>query len=148
MRGDTGKLLLQIEELKKLGLNPKLLQFLKGYYHVNASQFREARHVLAPLESLPGWPPQIKTRISTLLARCYGQLGEPELQQEAYLRALSASPQDVQAKLGLIDRMLKQGKSMKRSRATARWSSCMPSLGLPLAQLLINAKPATAGAAA
>ena len=85
-RGDTGKLLLQIEELKKLGCNPKILQFLKGYYHVNASQFREARQVLAPLEPLPGWPAQIKTRISTLLARCYGQLGEPELQQEAYLR--------------------------------------------------------------
>ena len=60
MRGDTGKLLLQIEELKKLGCNPKLLQFLKGYYYVNASQFREARHVLAPLEPPPGWPPQSK----------------------------------------------------------------------------------------
>ena len=87
MRGDTSKLLLQIEELKKLGFNPNLLQFIKGYYHVNASQFREARQVLAPLEGLTGWPPHLKSRIGDLLARCYGQLGEPELQQEAYLRA-------------------------------------------------------------
>ena len=92
MRGDTGKLLLQIEELKKLGSNPKIVQFLKGYYHVNASQFREARQVLAPLEPLPGWPPQLKTRINTLLARCYGQLGEPELQQKPICERLAPAP--------------------------------------------------------
>jgi cellulose synthase operon protein C len=138
MRGDTDKLLLQIEELKKLGCNPKLLQFLKGYYHVNASQFREARQLLAPLEPLTGWPPPIKTRISTLLARCYGQLGEPELQQEAYLRALRTSPQDVQAKIGLIDHMLKQGDIEEAIKGYRELVKRMPGVGVPLAQLLIT----------
>jgi cellulose synthase operon protein C len=138
LRGDTGKLMLQIEELKKLGCNPKILQYLKGYYHVNASQFREARQALAPLEQFPGWPPHIKTRISTLLARCYGQLGEPELQQEAYLRAVSASPQDVQAKLGLIDRMLKQGQVDEAIKGYRALVTRLPQTGIPLAQLLIG----------
>ena len=136
MRGDTGKLQLQIEELKKLGFNSNLLQFLRGYYYVNASQFREARHVLAPLESATVWSPQIKARIDNLLARCYGQLGEPELQREAYVRALSASPQDVQAKIGLIERMVKQGEIDEAIKGYRALVGRVPQARLALARLL------------
>ena len=136
MRGDTGKLLLQIEELKKLGFSPNSIQFIRGCYYVNASQFREARHVLAPLESLTGWPPHLKSRIGNLLARCYSQLGEPELQQEAYLRALSASPQDVQARIGVIERMAKRGEYDEAIKNYRALEKRVPQVRLPLARLL------------
>jgi cellulose synthase operon protein C len=136
-RGDTGKLLLQIEELKKLGFNSNWLQFLRGYYYVNASRFREARQVLAPLESATVWPPQIKARIGNLLARCYGQLGEPEMQQEAYVRALSASPQDVHAKIGLIERMVKKGDIDEAIKGYRALVGQLPAVRLPLARLLL-----------
>ncbi len=95
MRGDTGKLLLEIEELKKLGVNPHYLRFITGNYYVNASEFQQGRLALRPLESLR-WAPQFKARLSLLLARCYGELGEPELQQQAYFRALDADPRTCQ----------------------------------------------------
>ena len=106
------------------------------YYYVNASQFRKARQVLVPLDSF-GFAPDLKSRINDLLARCYSQLGEPELQQEAYLRALTANPQDVQAKLGLIDAMVKQGEideAIKEYRALVKR---VPQVSVSLAQQLI-----------
>ena len=95
-----------------------VLQVFRAHYYVNASEFQKARRLLVPLES-PGFDPPISRLKSTiLLARCYGQLGEPGMQREALLRALTANPQDVQAKLGLIDRMVKEGSSTKRSTNT------------------------------
>ncbi len=49
--GETGKLLLQIEELKKIGYNSVLVQFLTAQYHINSHEFNEARQLLVPLES-------------------------------------------------------------------------------------------------
>ena len=37
--GNTGKLLLQIEELKKIGFQPVILQFLTAQYHINSKNF-------------------------------------------------------------------------------------------------------------
>ena len=81
-----------------------------AHYHVNSGDFRQARQLLVQLESLPGMRPELKTRVSNLLARCYSQLGEPGMQREAYVRSLVANPQDIQAKHGLIELMLKQGE--------------------------------------
>ena len=59
------------------------------------------------------------------------------MQQEAYLRALSANPQDVTAKLGLIARMVNQGEfegAIKEYRTLVKQ---VPEVSIPLAQLLI-----------
>ena len=50
-RGDTGKLLLQIEELKKLGYAQVLIQYFTAWYHINANQFVKARQILVTLQS-------------------------------------------------------------------------------------------------
>ena len=55
--GETGKLLLQIEELKKIGYNPGFVQFLTAQYHINASEFSKALQLLVPLESKAVPPP-------------------------------------------------------------------------------------------
>jgi tetratricopeptide (TPR) repeat protein len=136
-RGDTGKLRLQIEELRASGISQIALQYLTAHYHANLADYRKARQILIPLESAPGLRPEFKSRISNLLARCYSQLGEPAMQHEAYVRALSANPNDVNAKLGLIDRMIKQGdleEAIKEYRSLAKIA---PGVNIPLAQQLI-----------
>ena len=67
------------------------------------------------------------------------------MQQEAYLRALSANPQDITAKLGLIDRMVKQGEiegAIKEYRALVKQ---VPQVSLPLARATDRPEPAAAG---
>ena len=54
VRGDTGKLRLQIEELKKIGYPDVLVQLLTAHYYINSHEFRKARQILVPLESAAG----------------------------------------------------------------------------------------------
>jgi cellulose synthase operon protein C len=136
-RGDTGKLRLQIDELRNAGLAPVAVQLLTAYYHVNSSDFRKARQLLVPLEPMPGLSPDIKVKISNLLARCYSQLGEPELQREALLRALGANPQDLQAKMGLIDSMVKRGEIDNAIKEYRLLTPTRPQARLLLAQTLM-----------
>ena len=137
MRGDTGKLRLQIEELRKIGYPDVLLQILNAYYWINSSDFVKARQLLVSLESATVLGADLKARVSDMLARCYSQLGEPGMQQEAYLRALAANPQDVTAKLGLINRMVNDGEIDAGINEYRKLVKRAPQVKLPLAQLLI-----------
>jgi cellulose synthase operon protein C len=137
-RGDTDKLLLQIEELKSIGFPTALVQLLTAQYYVNSREFRKARQLLAPLESYTGLRADIKTRISNMLAQCYGELREPGMQQEANNRALIANPQDIMAKQSLIAHMESQGEfegAIKEYRSLIKRA---PQFSLPLARLLIT----------
>ena len=136
-RGETSKLLLQIEELKKIGYPSVIVQFLSAQYHINVSEFNEARQLLIPLESNNLLTPDFKARINNMLARCYSRLGEPGMQQEAYLRALSANPEDISAKLGVIDRMVKQGDVEGAIKDYRSLVNRLPRASIPLAELLI-----------
>ena len=140
MRGDTSKLRLQIEELRKIGYADVLLQILTAYYLVNSSEFMKARQLLVPLESAPllGADPNLKARINDLLARCYSQLGEPGMQQDAYLRALAANPRDITAKLGLINRMVNDGEVEAAINEYRKLVNTAPQVRLSLAQLLVS----------
>jgi cellulose synthase operon protein C len=136
-RGETAKLLLQIEELKKIGFSQMPVQFLTAQYYINSSEFREARELLVAIESIAGLPPDFKASVNDMLAQCYGRLGEPDMQQEAYIRALKAKPKDVTAKLGLITRMVSQGEldgAIKEYRTLVKQ---IPEASLRLAPLLI-----------
>ena len=78
------------------------MQLSKCTLLCKSKNFEKARQLLVPIESQTILPPDFKAQVNNLLARCYSRLGEPGMQQEAYLRALSANPQDITAKLGLI----------------------------------------------
>ena len=138
MRGDTGKLRLQIEELRKIGYPDILLQVLNAYYWINSSEFMKARQILVPLESVAILGADLKARINDLLARCYSQLGEPGMQQEAYMRALAANPRDITAKLGLINRMVNDGEAEAAINEYRKLVKTVPQVKLPLAQLLVS----------
>ena len=90
-RGDTGELLLQIEELKRLGYSQVLTQYYKSRYYINGHQFLQAKQILATLHAQMkkrDIAVQFKSTIKLLLARCYKELGEPEMEQELYRQAL------------------------------------------------------------
>jgi cellulose synthase operon protein C len=145
-RKDAGKLLLQIEELKKIGYPPSLVQYLQANYYVITGNYIRARQLLAPLQSIVKRSPQLKASVNVLLAKCYSQLVEPELEHEAYVRALSANPQDVTARRGLIATLVNQGEfeaAIKEYRALLKQA---PDVRLALAALLIQRnrqRPAT-----
>jgi tetratricopeptide (TPR) repeat protein len=82
------------------------------------------------------WP-ELKAQVNVLLARCHSQLMEPEMEREAYVRAVSANPNDLTAKLGWINGMVNQGNlegAIKEYRALVNQ---IPQVRLYLARLLI-----------
>jgi cellulose synthase operon protein C len=127
-RGDTGKLLLQIEELKKRSYSRMLTDYLNAYYYFNMRQFSDACQLLVKLQTAISRvsDAKFKSSINVLLSQCYGELGEPEMQQNANVQALSANPQDLTAKLGWIANMRNQGDitgAIKEYRALVKQES-------------------------
>ena len=109
VRGETGKLLLQIQELKNLGVNPVFINYFTAYYHVNNREYAKARQILGSLQAEVARMPEFKSLVNVLLARCYGQLREPEQQWDAIRRAVVANPNDLQAKLEWIAGLVRRG---------------------------------------
>jgi tetratricopeptide (TPR) repeat protein len=138
-RGETGKLRVQIEALKQIGFNEMFMLYLASYYYVNNQEFSRAREILVPLQVTVAGSPDLKARVNVLLAECYGQLNEFELQQDAYQRAVSANPQDLLAQLGLISGMIKRGETDRAIEAYRQLMNQAPAyVRFPLAQLLIE----------
>ena len=142
--GDTGKLLLHIEELKKLSFDVAFIQYITAYYHVNLRQYQVARQILVPLLAAMGSRSHLAVPINLLLAQCYSELGEPQMQQDAYGRALFSNSGDVNAKLGYIRTQIQQGDfdgAIEGYRDIERSPDLVekvPQVRLKLAELLIE----------
>jgi tetratricopeptide (TPR) repeat protein len=137
VRKDAGKLLLQIEELKKIGFPAGLVQYLNAYYYINIGDYVRARQLLVPLQATMKRSPDLKARVNVLLARCHSQLVEPEMEREAYLRAVSANPHDLSARQGWINGMINQGDLEGAIREYRALVKQVPQLRLALVRLLI-----------
>ncbi len=136
--GDSGRLLLQIAELERLGANPALTQYLRAYYHFNRREFVQARQLLTALQSDVSRIPPLKAGVNVLLAKCCAELGEPEQQRDAILRAYSANPSDVTVRLGYIQGLVNRGSIDEAIREYRGLLADRPGLvRLPLAGLLI-----------
>jgi tetratricopeptide (TPR) repeat protein len=139
-RRDAGKLLLQIDELKRTNIAVFYTQYLQARYHVISNEFAKARQILVPLQAEAGRDPNIKARINVLLAQCYAQLGEKELEQQALLRALSSNPEDLTARLALIDGMTNRGeieRAIEEYQQLLNQDQVRDVVRLPLVRLLI-----------
>ena len=143
-RGDNRGLALQIEELRRLGFPPLFIRFLTAFYNVNKSEYATARQILVPLQSEVAGNALLKTQlnllsqINNLLARCYGQLGDPEMQRETYLQTLRDNPGDLPARLGWIAILIKQGETDRAIEEYEKLVGKEPGVRLPLARLLIS----------
>jgi cellulose synthase operon protein C len=137
-RGDTRELAVQIEELRRIGFAPTFMRFLRACYNFNKNEFAIARDILVPLQSEIVDNIDLKSQVNLLLGKCYRQLGDPEMEQEAYLETLKANPDDLMARLGWIDILLKRGEIDKAIEEYKGLVSKDPSVRLSLARLLIE----------
>ena len=138
-RGDTGKLLVQIEELKKVGFSQPLVQYLDACYRINKHEFAKARQLLTLIQPTVNRSsnPWLKVRINQLLAQCYGHLNEPEKQRDAILRAASVDPDNLAARLEWIEYMLNQGDTEGAIKEYRKVADQAPEAQLLLARRLI-----------
>jgi tetratricopeptide (TPR) repeat protein len=137
-RGDTDKLLLEIRQLENMGYSPLVLRYLRAYYHVNSRQYQLARQLLVPLLAEVGQSPGLKLRVNLLLARCYEQLGDPDMAQDARHRALVANPNDMQARLSYLAGQASQRDFDGAIQGYRELIGQMPQVRTPLVQLLIQ----------
>jgi tetratricopeptide (TPR) repeat protein len=135
-QGDTGKLLLHIEELKKLGFDPIYVRYLMAYYDANLHHYQKARQTLVLLLAEQG-SRRLAAPINLLLARIYSELDEPQMQQEAFGRALAPNSGNVRAKLGYIKTQIQQGDLDGAIEGYRELVTRVPELCLNLASLLI-----------
>jgi len=139
---DAGKLRLQIEELKRLGHSPVLTQYFDACYYINTKEFIKARQLLVMINAAISRTSNVKfkARINVLLAQCYKELGEPEMEKNAYLQALGENPKDIAARAGWIDTLIHQGDiagAIKEYRDIAKqFPGQFPELRGALARLL------------
>lgn len=135
--GDTGKLRLHIEELRKLGLHSRYIQYFMAYYYVNLHQCEKARQVLIPLLAETGPRHPLAVPINLLLARCYSELGETQMQQDAYSRAFFSDSGDVRLKLEYIQTQIRQGDLDGAIKGYRELKEKVSQVRLPFAELLI-----------
>ena len=108
-KGDTGKLQLQIQELKDLGVNPVVINYFTAYYHLNNREYARAQQILGSLQAEVARMPDLKASVNVLLARCYGELRQPERQWDAFERGFRANPNDLTARLEWIRGIARRG---------------------------------------
>jgi tetratricopeptide (TPR) repeat protein len=106
-RGDTDKLLRQINELETTGFARPGMEYLTAYYYVNAQQFAKARQHLSPLASMPHLASTFKARVNDLLSRCYAPWEAPQLRPlgmcGSLAQQISATPQPPRRAAELVD---------------------------------------------
>ena len=108
-KGETGKLQLQIQELKDLGVNPVVINYFTAYYHANNREYARAQQILGSLQAEVARMPDLKASVNVLLARCYGELRQPERQWDAFERGFRANPNDLKARLPWINGIARRG---------------------------------------
>jgi tetratricopeptide (TPR) repeat protein len=136
-QGNTTDLMFQIQELRRLGFNPTLVEFLEAHYEVNSSHWATAIQSLNRLQPILESLPELKARINTLLARCYEQQGDPERLRDALERAVRAKPDYLPARLSLIAKQVDQGQIDQGIDEYRKLVQAVPAIRPRLIELLI-----------
>jgi cellulose synthase operon protein C len=134
---EAGRLLMQVAELERLAAPRPFTQYLTAFYHVNKHEFARARQILTPLQADVGRNPMLKARVNQLLAQCYAEMNESELQRDATLRAYIATPEDPSAKMAWIQDMVNRGEFDEAIREYQGLLTSLPGVRPRLAELMI-----------
>ena len=136
-QGKTTELMDQIQELRRLGFTPTLLEFLEASHEVNSSQWTKAIQSLSRLQPMLEPMPELKARVNTLLARCYDQQGDPERLRDALQRAVRANPNYLPARLALISNQVERGELNQAIEESRKLVQAAPATRTRLIELLI-----------
>lgn len=136
-QGRTTELMDQILELRRLGFMPSRLEFLEACYEVNTNQWSKAIRSLSRLQPQLEVMPDLKARVNTLLAHCYDQQGDSELQRDALQRAVRANPSSVPAQRALIANQVERGEIDQAIEEARKMVQTAPAMRTLLIELLI-----------
>jgi tetratricopeptide (TPR) repeat protein len=139
-RGETARLWLEIEELRRLKVSPPLVEFLEAYHQVNLREWAKARQTLVRLQPIfDQYYKDFKTGLNHLLARCYRELGDRDRGLAASELAAEANPDSVAAQILRANNLLERGEY---DQAIAVYEKLEAGgehqFRLPLARLLIH----------
>lgn len=133
-----------IEDLEKRGLRPELAQYLRAYVLMERQEWKKAAQLLEKAQLYMASQPTLKEmnkRVLMMLGRCYTQVNDPEKRYNAYRSAaaidLENDPLWAQARMQLADALRSQGKIDEAIAEYRVILPRMPSLRVPLAQLLV-----------
>lgn len=136
---ESGRLLLQIAELERLGASRAYTQYLNAYYHFNKRDFKKAEQILLPLLPEVARVAPMKFAVNLLLGRCYAEMGEADQQQDAMQRAMHETPNDPAARMAVIQNLIARGDLDGVIREYRDLYSRNPGLArIPLATHLID----------
>jgi cellulose synthase operon protein C len=138
-RGATTELREQIDQMKRIGVSSVLGDYYTAYYHINAKEWSVAKTILTEkLERLDlSSQPAFRAEVSSLLARCYEHLGDPERQRAALVSSMRDNPNSVQIRLKWAADLVAQGETEQAISEYRKLLPVIPQVRLPLAQLLI-----------
>ncbi len=109
MKGDANGLLEQIEELKRRIPTSYLIDYLTAQHFALLRNWPKVRQHLNVIQGELDQIPTLKASVNELLARCLGELGDPEAQEAALRRAVSADPKNIKARIELIEKLVGRG---------------------------------------
>ncbi|MFO0887988.1 MAG: tetratricopeptide repeat protein [Isosphaeraceae bacterium] len=136
-RGETANLAVQIDELKRLNYTRALIEFLEASHQINSREWAKARQTLIRLRPTFDPFPDYKARLHYMLGRCYGHLGQGDLQRDAYAQAVGANPAFLPAQISLAASLADRGEFEQAISIYRKLADQVPEVRAPLARLLI-----------
>ena len=136
-QGKTTELMDQIQELKRLGFTPTLLEFLEASHEVNSSQWTKAIQSLSRLQPMLEPMPELKARVNALLARCYDQQGEPGAVAGCAPAGRAGESQLSARPLALIANLVERGELNQAIEESRKLAQAVPATRTRLIELLI-----------
>lgn len=136
-KGDNEGLLEQIEEMKRRNVRPVLADFLMAHHYVMTRRWSQASRLLASIQDKFDKSPAWKSQINQLMAICHRELGDAESQETDLLRAIASNPNNVQARLELIQKLESRGEIDKAIDEYKDLIKIEPAVWSSLARLLI-----------
>jgi tetratricopeptide (TPR) repeat protein len=107
-RGATAELLSQAEELRRIGAT-FYPDYYMAYYHFNMHDWPAAKALLEKLQVENSSDGVRRAKVSDLLARCYGRLGDPERERTALASTLRDNPRNLDARRRWVEDLVSQG---------------------------------------
>ncbi len=147
---DTGNVegaRVHLKQLHETDCSPLLLEYLDSRLLMADGKWLAASNRLEKVRSQVASDPRWAVKTDLALGACYERLGLPDLQLQAYQRALSQEPSHLVARIGHASALFRSGKADRALEEFRRLRQTMgdkaffkvPQLPLSLYQLLLSA---------
>jgi len=110
--GDFESVENSIEELRGLSVTKAFVRFLEGLLALNKQEWIKAKNLLEEVRpNIARLQTGLSVALDKGLARCYSNLGQPDMSAKAYARVVETMPDDYGAAILEIDALIKSGRT-------------------------------------